>query len=148
MYSTFVACMGMRNRTSMRSIIAIPLEDLPDGIALWIGSILENHTFTLGLKGLRNAKLKIYLWVTQVQLLTESKGNARKVPEKNETVEELKWKYRFSSFEEFERKILEGEIGPSCPGDLSVEDAWLLWSEIEYKQKRLVTIKPQTQISV
>jgi len=70
------------------------------------------------------------------------------VPEENESIKELKRKYRVSSFEEFERKILEGEISPGYPGDLSVEDDWLLWSEIEYKQKRLVTIKPETQISV
>jgi len=31
------------------------------------------------------------------------------VPKKNESVEELKRKYRVSSFREFERKILEGE---------------------------------------
>jgi len=58
------------------------------------------------------------------------------VSKNEEIVEGLKKKYGVSSLKEFEEKIVSGGINPSYPGDLSVEDDWLLWSDIEYKAEK------------
>lgn len=51
-------------------------------------------------------------------------------------LERLKKKYGVSSLKEFEEKILSGEANPNYPGDFSVENDWLLWSDIEYKAEK------------
>ena len=51
-------------------------------------------------------------------------------------VDQLRRKYGVTSLKEFEEKISAGELCSRYAGDFSVEDDWLLWSEIEYKEKR------------
>jgi len=51
-------------------------------------------------------------------------------------VDQLRRRYGVSNLKEFEEKISAGEIFPQFAGDFSVEDNWLLWSEIEYKERR------------
>jgi hypothetical protein len=58
------------------------------------------------------------------------------VSRNEKVIEELKKKYGVSSLEEFEEKIMKGEVNPSYPGDFSVEDDWLLWSDLEYKAEK------------
>lgn len=53
-----------------------------------------------------------------------------------ERIEELKKKWRVSSLEEFEEKIISGEIGLESVGSFEYEDDSLEWEYLEDKLKQ------------
>ncbi len=56
-------------------------------------------------------------------------------------IEELKKKWNVRSFEEFERKIIAGEIGLESVGSFEYEDDSLEWEYLEDKLKQKVKVK-------
>ncbi|MFH1773738.1 MAG: hypothetical protein ABH874_02120 [Methanobacteriota archaeon] len=58
-----------------------------------------------------------------------------------ERIEELKKKWKVSSFEEFTKKIESGKIDVDITGDFEYEDDWLEWEYLEDKLKQKVRVK-------
>lgn len=56
-------------------------------------------------------------------------------------IEELKKKWKVRSFEEFEKKIISGEIGLETVGSFEYEDDSLEWEYLEDKLKQKVRVK-------
>ncbi len=56
-------------------------------------------------------------------------------------IEELKKKWKVKSFEEFEKKIIGGEIGLETVGSFEYEDDSLEWEYLEDKLKQKVKVK-------
>lgn len=56
-------------------------------------------------------------------------------------IEELKKKWKVKSLEEFEKKIISGEIGLETVGSFEYEDDSLEWEYLEDKLKQKVRVK-------